>query len=86
MKVENSENVPSPTHPSVVINAADDDEDDDDQLSEEEETKTPVQQPAVEGKNGLRVISTRKGSSTATKQGAVFTTLTAWSRLHRELH
>ncbi len=40
-----------------------------DQLSEEEETKTPVQQPAVEGKNGLRVISTRKGSSTATKQG-----------------
>lgn len=29
MKVENSENVPSPTHPSVVINAADDDEDDD---------------------------------------------------------
>lgn len=29
MKVENSENVPSPTHPPVVINAADDDEDDD---------------------------------------------------------
>jgi len=41
-----------------------------DQLSEEgEETRTPVQQPAAEGKNGLRVISTRKGSSTATKQG-----------------
>uniref|UniRef100_A0A493TE64 C3H1-type domain-containing protein n=1 Tax=Anas platyrhynchos platyrhynchos TaxID=8840 RepID=A0A493TE64_ANAPP len=53
---------PHPTHPPVVINAADDDEDDDDQLSEEgEETKTPVQQPAAEGKNGLRVISTRKG-------------------------
>ncbi|XP_032058998.1 zinc finger CCCH domain-containing protein 11A isoform X2 [Aythya fuligula] len=69
MKVENSENVPSPTHPPVVINAADDDEDDDDQLSEEgEETKTPVQQPAAEGKNGLRVISTRKASSTTTKQ------------------
>nr|XP_038024414.1 zinc finger CCCH domain-containing protein 11A isoform X2 [Anas platyrhynchos] len=69
MKVENSENVPSPTHPPVVINAADDDEDDDDQLSEEgEETKTPVQQPAAEGKNGLRVISTRKGSSPTTKQ------------------
>ncbi|XP_038604825.1 zinc finger CCCH domain-containing protein 11A isoform X3 [Tachyglossus aculeatus] len=30
MKVESSENVPSPTHPPVVINAADDDEDDDD--------------------------------------------------------
>uniref|UniRef100_A0A8B9ZJY7 C3H1-type domain-containing protein n=1 Tax=Anas platyrhynchos TaxID=8839 RepID=A0A8B9ZJY7_ANAPL len=69
MKVENSENVPSPTHPPVVINAADDDEDDDDQLSEEgEETKTPTQQPAAEGKNGLRVISTRKGSSPTTKQ------------------
>lgn len=29
MKVESSESVPSPTHPPVVINAADDDEDDD---------------------------------------------------------
>ena len=27
--MENSENVPSPTHSPVVINAADDDEDDD---------------------------------------------------------
>ncbi|NXL92989.1 ZC11A protein, partial [Alectura lathami] len=68
MKVENSENVPSPTHPPVVINAADDDEDDDDQLSEEgEETKTPVQQPAEENHNGLRIISTRK-SNGDTKQ------------------
>ncbi|XP_068015841.1 zinc finger CCCH domain-containing protein 11A isoform X2 [Melanerpes formicivorus] len=68
MKVENSENVPSPTHPPVVINAADDDEDDDDQLSEEgEETKTPVQQPSPEAHNGLRIISTRKSSSN-TKQ------------------
>ncbi|NXG15178.1 ZC11A protein, partial [Grallaria varia] len=68
MKVENSENVPSPTHPPVVINAADDDEDDDDQLSEEgEETKTPVQQPATETHNGLRLISTRK-SNANTKQ------------------
>ncbi|XP_072211959.1 zinc finger CCCH domain-containing protein 11A [Excalfactoria chinensis] len=68
MKVENSENVPSPTHPPVVINAADDDEDDDDQLSEEgEETKTPVQQPAEENHNGLRMISTRK-SNADTKQ------------------
>lgn len=33
MKVESSENVPSPTHPPVVINAADDDEDDDGMLS-----------------------------------------------------
>ncbi|NWV62453.1 ZC11A protein, partial [Malurus elegans] len=64
MKVENSENVPSPTHPPVVINAADDDEDDDDQLSEEgEEIKTPVQPPPTETHNGLRVISTRKSNS-----------------------
>uniref|UniRef100_A0A8C9EHL9 C3H1-type domain-containing protein n=1 Tax=Pavo cristatus TaxID=9049 RepID=A0A8C9EHL9_PAVCR len=68
MKVENSENVPSPTHPPVVINAADDDEDDDDQLSEEgEETKAPVQQPAEENHNGLRIVSTRK-SNADTKQ------------------
>ncbi|XP_066060059.1 zinc finger CCCH domain-containing protein 11A isoform X2 [Chamaea fasciata] len=66
MKVENSENVPSPTHPPVVINAADDDEDDDDQLSEEgEETKTPAQPPPTETHNGLRVISTRKSNPTA---------------------
>ncbi|NWV78622.1 ZC11A protein, partial [Dasyornis broadbenti] len=66
MKVENSENVPSPTHPPVVINAADDDEDDDDQLSEEgEETKTPAQPPPAETHNGLRVISTRKSNSSA---------------------
>ncbi|NXR78679.1 ZC11A protein, partial [Pycnonotus jocosus] len=66
MKVENSENVPSPTHPPVVINAADDDEDDDDQLSEEgEETKTPVQPPPTENHNGLRVISTRKSNPSA---------------------
>ncbi|NXX20307.1 ZC11A protein, partial [Podargus strigoides] len=64
MKVENSENVPSPTHPPVVINAADDDEDDDDQFSEEgDETKTPVQQPAAEAHNGLRMISTRKSNA-----------------------
>ncbi|KAM9217176.1 zinc finger CCCH domain-containing protein 11A isoform 1-T1 [Leptosomus discolor] len=68
MKVENSENVPSPTHPPVVINAADDDEDDDDQLSEEgDEAKTPVQPPATETHNGLRIISTRK-SNANTKQ------------------
>ncbi|NXW06620.1 ZC11A protein, partial [Fregetta grallaria] len=68
MKVENSENVPSPTHPPVVINAADDDEDDDDQLSEEgDETKTPVQQPTTEAHNGLRIVSTRK-SNANTKQ------------------
>uniref|UniRef100_U3FVJ1 Zinc finger CCCH domain-containing protein 11A n=1 Tax=Micrurus fulvius TaxID=8637 RepID=U3FVJ1_MICFL len=68
MKVENSENVPSPTHPPVVINAADDDEDDDDQLSEEgDESKMPAQQPPTESPNGLRVISTRK-SVTNTNQ------------------
>ncbi|XP_010583040.1 PREDICTED: zinc finger CCCH domain-containing protein 11A isoform X2 [Haliaeetus leucocephalus] len=68
MKVENSENVPSPTHPPVVINAADDDEDDDEQLSEEgDETKTPVQQPATEACSGSQIISTRKGRAN-TKQ------------------
>ncbi|NWU95465.1 ZC11A protein, partial [Upupa epops] len=66
MKVESSENVPSPTHPPVVINAADDDEDDDDQLSEEgDEAKAPVQQPVPETHNGLRIISTRKATSNA---------------------
>lgn len=69
MKVENSENVPSPTHPPVVINAADDDEDDDDQLSEEgEESKTPVQPAAPESHNGLRVISTRKSNPSAKQE------------------
>ncbi|KAM3840502.1 zinc finger CCCH domain-containing protein 11A isoform 2-T2 [Vipera latastei] len=66
MKVENSENVPSPTHPPVVINAADDDEDDDDQLSEEgDESKMPAEQPSTESPNGLRVISTRKSVTSA---------------------
>ncbi|XP_044527597.1 zinc finger CCCH domain-containing protein 11A isoform X3 [Gracilinanus agilis] len=61
MKVESSENVPSPTHPPVVINAADDDEDDDDQFSEEgDETKTPILQPAPEVHNGLRITGARK--------------------------
>lgn len=61
MKVESSENVPSPTHPPVVINAADDDEDDDDQFSEEgDESKTPALQPTTDAHNGLRVASTRK--------------------------
>lgn len=61
MKVESSENVPSPTHPPVVINAADDDEDDDDQFSEEgDESKTPALQPAPDTHNGLRVASARK--------------------------
>ncbi|NXQ82139.1 ZC11A protein, partial [Nyctibius grandis] len=68
MKVENSENVPSPTHPPVVINAADDDEDDDDLLSEEgDEIETLFQQPATEAPNGLRKTSTRK-SNANTKQ------------------
>lgn len=61
MKVESSENVPSPTHPPVVINAADDDEDDDDQFSEEgDETKTPTLQTTPEVHNGLRGASARK--------------------------
>ncbi|XP_038204546.1 zinc finger CCCH domain-containing protein 11A isoform X2 [Arvicola amphibius] len=61
MKVESSENVPSPTHPPVVINAADDDEDDDDQFSEEgDESKSPALQPASDARNGLRAASARK--------------------------
>ncbi|XP_039737787.1 zinc finger CCCH domain-containing protein 11A [Pteropus medius] len=69
MKVESSENVPSPTHPPVVINAADDDEDDDDQFSEEgDETKTPTLQPTPEVHNGLRGASARK-AGISLKQG-----------------
>lgn len=69
MKVESSENVPSPTHPPVVINAADDDEDDDDQFSEEgDESKTPALQPAPDAHNGLRAASTRK-PGVSVKQG-----------------
>uniref|UniRef100_A0A452THI2 Zinc finger CCCH-type containing 11A n=1 Tax=Ursus maritimus TaxID=29073 RepID=A0A452THI2_URSMA len=69
MKVESSENVPSPTHPPVVINAADDDEDDDDQFSEEgDETKTPILQPPPEVHNGLRTASARK-PGVSLKQG-----------------
>ncbi|KAM8816862.1 zinc finger CCCH domain-containing protein 11A [Rhynchonycteris naso] len=69
MKVESSENIPSPTHPPVVINAADDDEDDDDQFSEEgDETKTPTLQPTSEVHNGLRVASARK-PGVSLKQG-----------------
>nr|XP_023404045.1 zinc finger CCCH domain-containing protein 11A isoform X2 [Loxodonta africana]XP_023404046.1 zinc finger CCCH domain-containing protein 11A isoform X2 [Loxodonta africana]XP_023404047.1 zinc finger CCCH domain-containing protein 11A isoform X2 [Loxodonta africana]XP_023404048.1 zinc finger CCCH domain-containing protein 11A isoform X2 [Loxodonta africana]XP_023404049.1 zinc finger CCCH domain-containing protein 11A isoform X2 [Loxodonta africana]XP_023404050.1 zinc finger CCCH domain-contai len=69
MKVESSENVPSPTHPPVVINAADDDEDDDDQFSEEgDETRTPALQATPEAHNGLRVPSARKPGA-GLKQG-----------------
>ncbi|XP_034369123.1 zinc finger CCCH domain-containing protein 11A isoform X2 [Arvicanthis niloticus] len=69
MKVESSENVPSPTHPPVVINAADDDEDDDDQFSEEgDESKTPALQPTPDVHNGLRVPSARK-PGVSLKQG-----------------
>lgn len=69
MKVESSENVPSPTHPPVVINAADDDEDDDDQFSEEgDESKTPALQPSPDVHNGLRVASARK-PGVSLKQG-----------------
>ncbi|XP_048467851.1 zinc finger CCCH domain-containing protein 11A isoform X1 [Rhincodon typus] len=59
MKLEASENVPSPTHPPVVINAADDDEDDDDQFSEGEENKN-MQPPTAEEQNGIRVTSAKK--------------------------
>ncbi|XP_007522184.1 zinc finger CCCH domain-containing protein 11A isoform X1 [Erinaceus europaeus] len=69
MKVESSENVPSPTHPPVVINAADDDEDDDDQFSEEgDESKAPLLQPPPEVHNGLRVTSAWK-PGVSLKQG-----------------
>lgn len=46
IKAETQENVPSPTHPPVVINPADDDEDEDDQFSE--------------GEDGTRLTSPRK--------------------------
>uniref|UniRef100_A0A671FFJ5 C3H1-type domain-containing protein n=1 Tax=Rhinolophus ferrumequinum TaxID=59479 RepID=A0A671FFJ5_RHIFE len=71
MKVESSENVPSPTHPPVVINAADDDEDDDDQFSEEgDETKTPTLQSTPEIHNGLRVASARKPGVNLKQEGS----------------
>ncbi|XP_072886793.1 zinc finger CCCH domain-containing protein 11A isoform X1 [Hemitrygon akajei] len=60
MKLEASENVPSPTHPPVVINAADDDEDDDDQFSEEGEENKNTQAPTMEEQNGIRIISTKR--------------------------
>ncbi|XP_075385250.1 zinc finger CCCH domain-containing protein 11A isoform X1 [Tenrec ecaudatus] len=70
MKVESSENVPSPTHPPVVINAADDDEDDDDQFSEEgEETKTPTLQATPEVHNGLRGAPSGRKPGVSLKQG-----------------
>ncbi|KAG2467738.1 ZC11A protein, partial [Polypterus senegalus] len=56
MKAENSENVPSPTHPPVVINPVDDDEDDDDQLSEEGETGL---ERSDDPPNSLQFISAR---------------------------
>uniref|UniRef100_A0A2K6U219 Zinc-finger CCCH domain-containing protein n=1 Tax=Saimiri boliviensis boliviensis TaxID=39432 RepID=A0A2K6U219_SAIBB len=56
-----SKNVPSPTHPPAVINAADDDEDGDDQFSEAgDESKTPTLQPSSEVHNGLQVTSAHK--------------------------
>lgn len=62
IKMEATENVPSPTHPPVVINAADDDEDDDDQFSEEgEEMKNSSQQSGAPGNQyGTHLVSTRK--------------------------
>ncbi|XP_051780560.1 zinc finger CCCH domain-containing protein 11A isoform X2 [Erpetoichthys calabaricus] len=70
MKAENSENVPSPTHPPVVINPVDDDEDDDDQFSEEgEEGKTGVES-SDDPPNSLQFISARSiGNS---KQDSTF--------------
>lgn len=61
-KMEATENVPSPTHPPVVINAADDDEDDEDQFSEEgEEMKNSAQQIGAPGNQyGTHSVSTRK--------------------------
>ncbi|XP_014023269.2 zinc finger CCCH domain-containing protein 11A isoform X4 [Salmo salar] len=52
IKAETQENVPSPTHPPVVINPADDDEDEDDQFSEGEDSRY--------GSDGSRVVSPRK--------------------------
>ncbi|XP_078277131.1 zinc finger CCCH domain-containing protein 11A isoform X5 [Rhinoraja longicauda] len=60
LKMEATENVPSPTHPPVVINAADDDEDDDDQFSEEGEENKSTQAPIAEEQNGIRIISTNR--------------------------
>ncbi|XP_069798166.1 zinc finger CCCH domain-containing protein 11A [Narcine bancroftii] len=60
MKLEASENVPSPTHPPVVINAADDDEDDDDQFSEEGDESKNTLAPTMEEQNGDRIFSAKR--------------------------
>ncbi|XP_072213842.1 zinc finger CCCH domain-containing protein 11A-like [Excalfactoria chinensis] len=68
MEGDNSENVPSPTHPAAGINAADGDAHGEYQLAEKgEETKPAVQQPAEEKQDGLQIISTGK-SNADTKQ------------------
>ncbi|XP_078098224.1 zinc finger CCCH domain-containing protein 11A isoform X17 [Mustelus asterias] len=69
MKLEATENVPSPTHPPVVINAADDDEDDDDQFSEEGEENKNTQPPATEEQNGIRVTSAKRQAFPVKKDG-----------------
>ncbi|XP_058859513.1 zinc finger CCCH domain-containing protein 11A-like isoform X1 [Acipenser ruthenus] len=62
IKAETLENVPSPTHPPVVINAADDeDEDDDDEVSDEGEDGKAGLEPSPDGlQNGLTITGTRK--------------------------
>uniref|UniRef100_A0A8C8U9P6 C3H1-type domain-containing protein n=1 Tax=Peromyscus maniculatus bairdii TaxID=230844 RepID=A0A8C8U9P6_PERMB len=73
--VMESESVPRPTHPPIVINLAeddeddDDDDDDDDQFSEEGDgSKTPALQPTPEVHNGIGVASARK-PGVSLKQG-----------------
>ncbi|XP_072571889.1 zinc finger CCCH domain-containing protein 11A-like isoform X2 [Paramormyrops kingsleyae] len=57
IKTETLENVPSPTHPPVVINTVDDeDEDEDDQFSEEGDDHKA-------GSDALRIVSSRKLSN-----------------------
>ncbi|KAF3830958.1 hypothetical protein GH733_002196, partial [Mirounga leonina] len=81
MKVESLENVPSPTHLPVVINAADDDEDDDDWFSEEVHNglqTASAQKPGVNLKQGeclnfgiktLEEIKSKKMKEKSKKQG-----------------
>ncbi|XP_041091882.1 zinc finger CCCH domain-containing protein 11A-like isoform X2 [Polyodon spathula] len=73
IKAETLENVPSPTHPPVVINAADDeDEDDDDEVSDEGEDGKPGLVSSPDGlQNGLVITGTRKHIPSPTKDDSL---------------
>uniref|UniRef100_A0A8C4R3S3 Zinc finger CCCH-type containing 11A n=1 Tax=Eptatretus burgeri TaxID=7764 RepID=A0A8C4R3S3_EPTBU len=64
IKLENTENVPSPTHPPVVINAADDDDEDDDDASSEETEAAKIMSELGTQKGRNFASASRKVTST----------------------